>query len=122
MNKNILIIFIILNFLSCGSIKSSFSSEPFTVEEISLFQSALSKYKLDDHSGELQITGETSDYLLLINANYPAPYSSSSFEYRFTKEDSIFICRSYRNNEIVERKENKDFRILLEQVLGITGF
>lgn len=119
MNKIFYIVFSLMIFISCGSIKSSFSTEAFTAEEILIFQNALEKYKLNDHNGELHITGETGDYLLLIEGTYPAPYAPNKFQYRFTKVDGIFICRSYTNGEIVSRVENRNFEILLEQVLKI---
>ena len=121
--KNILFILIISFVLSsCGGIKNSLEYEVFTDSEKSLFNIAVEKYKEEEHNGiDKDIYSSVTDTLLTINVVWQWNIANSiyNYQYKFTKENGIFIVREYKNNEFFTEVSNENFTTLLEKVLFI---
>lgn len=121
--KNIIFIFIISFMLSsCGGIKNSLEYEVFTDSEKALFNVAVEKYKEEEHNGiDKDIYSSVTDTLLTINVVWQWNIANSiyNYQYKFTKENGIFIVREYKNNEFFAEVSNENFTALLEEVLFI---
>ena len=121
--KNLIFIFIISFMLSsCGGIKNSLEYEVFTDSEKSLFNVAVEKYKEEEHNGiDKDIYSSVTDTLLTINVVWQWNIANSiyNYQYKFTKENGIFIVREYKNNEFFTEVSNENFTALLEEVLFI---
>ena len=121
--KNILFIIIISFMLSsCGGIKNSLEYEIFTDSEKALFNTAVEKYKEEEHNGiDKDIYSSVTDTLLTINVVWQWNIANSiyNYQYKFTKENGIFIVREYKNNGFFTEVSNENFTALLEEVLFI---
>ena len=121
--KNLIFIFIISFMLSrCGGIKNSLEYEIFTDSEKALFNTAVEKYKEEEHNGiDKDIYSSVTDTLLTINVVWQWNIANSiyNYQYKFTKENGIFIVREYKNNEFFTEVSNENFTTLLEKVLFI---
>ena len=110
---------------SCGGIKNSVEQEVFTDSEKALFNTAVAKYKLTDIGNDVYITSSVSDTLLVItgvwHATPPNPFYNykDEYQYKFTKENGLFILREYKNNEFFTEVSNSNFTTLLENNLYI---
>ena len=121
MNKLLVIILLFFVLLSCGGIKDLNYGEPFTTEEKNLFSKIFNDYVAKDNNNneQLQITSSIGDSLITIEGYYNPPYYPSRYEYRFTKENGKFICRTFVNEIIEARDENSNFEVLLKQILRL---
>ena len=107
---------------SYGGIKNSLEYEIFTDSEKALFNTAVEKYKEEEHNGiDKDIYSSVTDTLLTINVVWQWNIANSiyNYQYKFTKENGIFIVREYKNNEFFTEVSNENFTTLLEKVLFI---
>ena len=117
MKKIMFLISIVFLLTSCGGIKNFNYGEPFTQNEKELFSNIFDEYKARDKNGELELKSYISDNLITITGFYPPPFFPAKFEYKFTKENGKFICRTYVNGVIERRDENTSFNELLRGIL-----
>jgi len=121
MKKIFFLVTIIFLIMSCGGLKNLNYGEPFTTEEKSLFSKKFDEYVAEDNNNnkQLQITSSIGDTLITIEGYRNPPYYPSRYEYRFTKENGKFICRTFVDEIIEARDENSNFEVLLKQILKL---
>ena len=123
MKRFFIMVIVFLLMGNCGRIKNTILEETFTKEEKVLFSNAVKRYQNENLNNLVQISGYSTDTLLLVNALWfieptdPEYGTDTTLKYKFTKKNLLFTCNSYKGEKFVKKTEGDNLDTLLRTVL-----